>query len=145
MQEIFVKFNLDMLSETNDECLQKCGAYAETLEETVYNATHIDINCIQNRVFTMPQAVGDRLDVKELIGCMVYAVNQCDAVYLDMLYTLKHGHDKAILKVLLSEGRERVTQANIDKVNGMNGDSLVMKYAQNAVLFNFLKNVQFPE
>ena len=145
MQEIFVNFTLEMLSETNDEWLQKCGVYAETLEETVYRATSIDINCIPDRVFTMPRTVRDRLDVKGLIGCMIYAVNQCDVAYLDMLYELRHGHDKAILKVLLSEGQKRVTQANIDRINGVNEASLAMKLAQNAVLFSFLKNVQFPE
>ena len=145
MQEIYVKFNLDMLKDTNDEWLQRSGAYAGTLEETIYNATHIDINCIQNRVFTMPQSVGDRLDVRELIGCMVYAINKCDVGYLEMLYTLRHGNERAIFDVLLSEGRRRVTQANIDNANGMDGDSLAMKYAQNAVLFHFLKNVQFQE
>ena len=93
----------------------------------------------------MPQAVGDRLDVKELIGCMVYAINKCDVVYLDMLYTLHNGNEKAIFEVLLTEGRRRVTQANIDRANRMDGDRLVAKYAQNAVLFNFLKNVQFQQ
>ena len=144
-QEIFAKFTLEMLTEMNNQWLQEYGVNAETLEETVYRATGVDISCIPDRVFTMPRTVRDRLDVKELLACMIFAVSKCDIVYLEMLYVLKHGHDKAIFKVLLSEGNKRLTQTNIDRLNGVNEASIVVKLAQNAVLFNFLKNIQVPE
>ena len=117
LQESFKNFNLDMLTDMNEEWLQECGAYSESLRETIFNATQVDIDCIRNRVCTMPQTVGDRLDVKELIGCLMNAINNCDVFYLNMLYTLHNGNEKAIFEIILAEGRRRVTQANIKRAN----------------------------
>ena len=143
--EIFANFTLEMLTEMNNQWLQEYGVYAKTLDETIYRATGVDICSIPDRVYTMPRTVRERLNVKELLACMVFAVTKCDIAYLEMLYALKFGHDRVIFNVLLSEGSKRLTQTNIDRINGVSEAIIVVKLAQNAVLFSFLKSIQIPE
>ena len=132
-----------MLTDQNEEWLQECGAYSQSLRQTILNATQVDIECIGNRVCTMPRTIGNRLDVTELIGCLVHAINTVDVYFLKMLYTLHNGNEKAIFDIILREGRRRVTQVNIERARGVEGNLLLVKYAQIAVLFNFLKTIQF--
>ena len=95
------------------------------------------------RVCTMPRTLGNCLVVSELIACMVNSINTVDVYFLKMLYTLQNGNEKAIFDIILREGRRRVTQVNIERARGVEGNLLLVKYAQMAVLFNFLKTIQF--
>ena len=146
LQEKYKNFDLDMLTDQNIEWLQECGAYTEgSLKQTILDDAQVDISCISNRICTMLQTMGDRLDVRELIGCLVIPINNCDVFYLNMLYALHNGNEKAIFDVILEEGRKRVTQAKIERRNRVEDNRLLLKYAQNAVLFNFLKAIQYQK
>ena len=108
-----------MLEDQNQSRLEECGAYSQSLRETVLKAAKIDIDRIGDREMAMPRALGDSLDMSELVDCMFSAIDGVDAHFLKMLFALQTGNEEDIYKSILDEGRERMTILNIERSNGM--------------------------
>ena len=141
-QGAFEGFNVEMLQDHNQSWLEECRAYSPSLRQTILKAAKVDIECIGDRVVTMPRTLGNCLDVSELVSCMVSAIDSVDVYFLKMLFALQSGNEKEIFEAILKEGRKRMTLLNIERSNGMEENSM-LKYAQLAVLFDFLKMIQF--
>ena len=131
-----------MLLDQNQSWLEECRSYSPSLRQPILKAAKIDIECLGDRVVTMPRTLGNCLDVSELISCMVSAIDTVDVYFLKMLFALQSGNEKEIFDTILKEGRKRMTLVNIERSSGVE-ENFMMKYAQLAVLFDFLKMIQF--
>ena len=140
-QGAFEEFSVEMLEDHNQSWLEECREYSPSLRETVLKAAKIDIDNIGDRVMAMPRALGNSLDMSELVACMFSAIDGVDVYFLKMLFALQTGNEKEIYEAILGEGRERMTLLNIERSNGME-ENPMLRYAQLAVLFDFLKAIK---